>query len=217
MNTILRWMIFSMALIGLNTILQADPIGGPGSNCGTCEGAIYTLTYSGSPISSTATTQTFQITFDVNDASYSGGGSFLNAVAIKVAAPSDLVSASLVSAPTGFSLIPNTGLDASGCSGGSGGFLCVESSGKGASVSGGPYDFVYDVTVDTGTLLTGLDAASVKARYVDNDGNKAGALLSENITLQTEAPEPTSALMLGSGLLMLGLLGKTWKLQSARV
>lgn len=180
-------------------IVQADTIGGPGSTC--CEGAAYTLTYSGSPISSTLTTQTFQITLDVNDAFYSGGGSFLDAVAIKVAAPAHLHSASLVSAPSDFPSLSGIGLDASGCAANGSGFVCTRANDGGAPVSGSPYDFVFDITVDNGALLTGTNAASIKALYVNSDGKKVGALLSQDITLQiASAPEPSSALMLGSGL-----------------
>jgi predicted amidohydrolase len=39
---------------------------------------------------------------------------------------------------------------------------------------------------------------SVKARYVDDDGVKVGALVSEDITL-TIVPEPTTALLLALG------------------
>jgi hypothetical protein len=111
-------------------------------------------------------------------------------------------------------LIAGTGLNANGCGGGSGGFLCAESSGNGVSVSGSPYNFVYNVTVDTGDLFTGNDAASVKALYVDSNGNKVGALLSENISLQqTNCPEPSSALMLGAGLLGLSVLTRKLRRQ----
>ena len=189
-----------MLFVGV-AVLQADTIGGPDSDCASCAGAAYTLTYSGSPISSTSTTQTFQITLDVNDAFYSGGGSFLNAVAINVAAPADLVGASLASAPSDFSSLSGSGLDASGCASNGSGFVCTQADDLGAPVSGSPYDFVFDVTVDTGTLFTGTDAASIKGLYVNSDGRKVGALLSEDITLQTaSAPEPSSALMLGSVL-----------------
>jgi len=49
-----------------------------------------------------------------------------------------------------------------------------------------------------GLLLTGTDAASIKARFTDANGNKEGALLSENITI-SQVPEPTSLLLLGTG------------------
>lgn len=181
--------------------MRADTIGGPGSSCGSCAGAAHTLTYSGSPISTTATTQTFQITLDINDRSYTGGGSFLKAVVIKVAPPLKIVSDSLVSAPSGFSGVSGTGLSDTGCGTNGSGFICTQASGNGPSVSGSPFDFVFDVEVKTGTLLTGLDAASIKALYVNSDGTKVGPLLSEDITLQdASVPEPSSVMLLGSGL-----------------
>jgi hypothetical protein len=195
-----------IAIAMVSSVATADTIGGPGSSCTTCDGAAYTLTYSGAPISLTATTQTFQIMLDVNDSSYTGGGSFLNAVAVQVAPSSDVIAGSLLSAPGDFSFSGIEGLNANGCNGSNGGFLCAEAVTNSVPVTGGPYDFVFDVTVKTGTLLTGLDAASVKAQYVDSNGKKAGALLSEPITLQTTAtPEPSSYLTLGSGLLAMGL------------
>jgi hypothetical protein len=53
--------VAGLAVLAVSTPANATPIG-PG--CGTCQGSIYELTYSGSPISSTATTQTFAITVD---------------------------------------------------------------------------------------------------------------------------------------------------------
>jgi hypothetical protein len=208
------WVAMPLLLVAGNSLVKADTIGGAGSTCASCADAAYTLTYSGLPISSTNTTQTFRITLDVNDSAYNGGGSFLNAVAIKVAPTADVVSATLFSAPAGFSLVPG-GLGATGCGGGADGYLCAQASGNGVSVSGGPYDFVYDVTVDTGDLFTGTDASMVKALYVDGDGKKTGVVTSEDITLQSncDAPEPSSALMLGAGLLGLSLLTRKLRTQ----
>lgn len=207
----------ALFLVGA-AVSKADTIGGPGSDCATCAGAAYTLTYSGSPISSTSKTQTFEITLNVNDSFYTGGGSFLNAVAIKVDSPGHLVGGSLISAPSGFSLVSG-GLDATGCSGASAGYLCAQSSGNGVSVLGGPYNFVYDVTVDSGTLFTALNAASIKALYVDNSGNKVGALMSENITLQTASatPEPASLAITGLGLVGFALISGRLRKRSAKL
>lgn len=208
------WVVIPFFVMAGNSLLRADTIGGAGSTCASCADAAYTLTYSGVPISSTNTTQTFQITLDVNDSAYNGGGSFLNAVAIKVAPTADVVNATLFSAPAGFSLVAG-GLGATGCGGGVDGYSCAESSGNGVSVSGGPYDFVYDVTIKTGDLFTGTDAAMVKALYVDSNGKKTGVITSEDITLQSssDAPEASSALLLGAGLLALSLLGSKLRTQ----
>src|SRR4051794_5161485 len=118
----------ALFLVGA-AVSKADTIGGPGSPCATCDGAAYTLTYSGTPIFSTSTTQTFEITLNVNDSFYNGGGSFLDSVAIKVSSPGHLVGGSLVSAPTGFTLSAGNGLNANGCSGANDGYLCAQGTG----------------------------------------------------------------------------------------
>ena len=74
--------------------------------------------------------------------------------------------------------------------------------GQGVAVPGGTYAFVFELEMSTGALFTGLDEASIKARYSDGAGNKVGALVSENITLML-VPEPATATLLGLGLLAL--------------
>ncbi|HSU32174.1 MAG TPA: PEP-CTERM sorting domain-containing protein, partial [Bryobacteraceae bacterium] len=80
-------------------------------------------------------------------------------------------------------------------------------------------NFVYDVTVDSGTLFTGLNAASVKALYVDSNGNKVGALMSEDITLQTvtATPEPASLGMAGLALVGFALISGRLRKRSAKL
>ncbi|MGH7287189.1 MAG: hypothetical protein ACREI8_04130 [Myxococcota bacterium] len=186
---------------------EATPIG---PACGSCAGGVFDLTHSAAPIATTATTETWEITYtaDLATGPYTGGGSFLESVAIKVAAnDTDFVTASLVSAPGGIAewMEVSGGINAFGCSGEGAGFECARDKppANAAPVSGGPYTWVWHVEVLTGTLLTGTNEASIKARFVDAMGNKKGPLLSEHITL-SETPEPGMALLLAGPLLLLG-------------
>ena len=190
----------------------ADPIG---PICGTCQGSTYQLTYSGSAESDVDLLhETFRISLIIDTSGYTGGGSFLHDVAIKVTANfNGGESASLFSAPSGSWALGglNTGIDAGGCSGAGGGFACAEHSGSGEPVPNGIYTWEFDITIDNGTLLTGLLEASVKARYVDASAFKIGDLVSENITLQVDeelplpVPAPATVILLGLGMLGLGV------------
>ena len=203
-------------------IAIADPIG---PNCGSCDGGIYTLSWSGTPQSTTATTETDRITLTIDTSgvpasltSQGGGiGPFaLNAVAIKIA--SSVISSSLFAAPGGVASwnVVAGGINASGCSGSGSGFNCADwiAVGPGAAL-GGVLTFVFDQTISLGSLITSNFGASIKAQYVDASGSKVGALMSEDITLQTSStssgisstgstPEPKSSslALLGVGLLM---------------
>jgi hypothetical protein len=173
----------------------ATPIG---PSCGTCQGSIYELSYSGAPIASDPTpilgapngTETFRITYTIDASGYDGGGEYIDTVALKVA--SMFLDATLISAPGGPAAWVELfgGLNAAGCSGAGSGYDCVRWAtflSLAPAVPGGSYSWVFDILVPTGTLLGGLDQASVKARYVDGAGVKVGALVSENVTL---TPEP---------------------------
>jgi MYXO-CTERM domain-containing protein len=112
------------------------------------------------------------------------------------------------------------GINASGCSGSGSGFDCADwiAAGPGAAL-GGILTFVFDQTINLGTLITSNLGASIKAQYVDASGAKVGALVSEDITLQTSSstssgisstgstPEPGSTSL---AVLGLGLLGATF-------
>ncbi len=233
MKKLVMALAIAVVVLTMAPTAKADSIG---PNCGSCNGGIYTLTYSGAPISSTSTTQTFQITLTIDT---SGVAAFLapavpvaiDAVAIKVS--SSASAASIVAAPGGIGnwlLVPG-GINAGGCSESGGGFECADwiASGAGAAI-GGILQWTFDVTMPTGSLFTGLNAASIKARYVGwvepvwvppvpARGNKpavpgywipgywdkVGALVSENITLQ-RVPEPGTMALLGAGLLGLAAL-----------
>ncbi len=192
----------AVVALGLPAVSGADSIG---PNCGTCQGSIYTLEYGGAPIATTATTETFRITLTIDTSGYNGPGIQLNAVAIKVS--SMLVSMSLIDAPDGAAAWTTWmgGLNANGCSGSGSGFDCAYAGLHGVTVPGGTYSWVFDLQMNTGALFTAPNSSSIKARYIDAKGGKAGALVSENITLQDlqVIPEPTTAALLGSGLLAL--------------
>jgi hypothetical protein len=213
-----------LALVGLvvalgslwGSIARATAIG---PNCGTCQGSTYELTYSGTPIASTADTDTWRITYTIDATNYWGGGTILNAVGLKVS--SSLVSATLVDAPGGVGSwfqIPG-GINAMGCSGAGGGFECVVTVSLASApvVPGFVYEWVFDLEIPAGELLTGPDEASVKARYANDLGKLVGDLVSEAITLEmvdgtVQVPEPGAA-----ALLLLGVAGLLRAMLEGRV
>lgn len=184
----------------------------------TVDGATYSLTYSGAALPSLDPLfQTFRVTLGIDTNNYSGGGSFLDSVAIKVS--SGVASASLFSAPGGtgsWSLLAG-GLNSSGCSGGGSGWVCADglaNSGKGLAITTGngagiDYAFAFDVTMASGALFTGINAASIKALYVDTAGNKIGSIVSVPITLAV--PEPETYAMMLAGLGLMGFVAKRRK------
>jgi len=200
----------SLGLAALGAgVASADPIG---PNCGTCQGSIYTLTYDPTPVASTATTETFHITFTIDSSGYTGGGTGIDTVAIKIS--DALLAGDLIAAPLGvanWTNFLNRGLNAAGCSSGGSGYDCVSVAlqpGFGVNVPdvGGTLTWEWNLKVATGELFTDPFQSSVKARYVDDDDHKVGALVSEGITLQPEGtpvPEPASAALAGMGLVLL--------------
>ena len=204
---------------------------GPGYGpCGTCQGATYTLTYSyeagkvGVMIGG-QNSDVVDVTLIVNTAGYTGGGSLLNSVAVKVS--SSLVGSTglgnpynyLISAPGGVGnwKVDAGGLNAGGCNGAGSGFDCAIAS----SLGHAPHVptntlliWVFHLTIPHGTLMLGTNClnsgksdnncATVKAQYTDSSGNKVGSLVSQDIALTpTPVPEPGAMLMFGSGMLAL--------------
>jgi PEP-CTERM motif len=191
-----------LTLLNFTGSVSANPIG---PDCDTCQGAIYTLSYDGSPISSTATTETFRVTYTIDTSSLDNfGAEAIDTVAIKVT--NSVKSGSLFSAPAGnwMSNI-NKGLNANGCSNGGSGFICAMTTTDHTALVGGILNWVFDVEVNQGTLFTEPTLSTIKARYVDANGNKVGALVSEDIGLQEKVPEPGPLALLSIGLLGIGL------------
>ena len=174
------------------------------------QGTVWSLSYSGSALADVDPLhETYQITLGVNTSGYTGSGSFLDQVALKVS--SSLIGASLVSAPGGAGnwMLSPGGISAGGCSGSGGGFECADGlvlAGN-TPVPGGAYSWIFNLTMNNGALFTDPLEASVKGRFVNLSGNKVGALVSENVSLVTSpVPEPEIYAMMGLGL---GLLGWT--------
>ena len=195
--------IFTLALISYAGLINAIPIGGPGGDCsinGTCQGATYTLDYSGEPLSTTATTETFRISYRIDTSTlFDFGAVAIDTVGIKVTG-SGLVGASLFAYPGGVWETALTTVNANGCSVGGGGWVCSHTDTNGEAAIGGLLEWIFDVEVLTGTLFPAESIASIKARYVDANGNKVGDLVSEGIPLQVPAP----AIL---GIMGIGLMG----------
>ena len=215
-------MKLGLKLIALSFIVlacaavRADPIGGTSNtNCfnNSCQGSTYTLSYLNTPIASDATSNTYRIFYSIDTSTYTGGGSYVDNVAIKVS--SDYVSFSLFDAPGGVaSWQPyQTGVTANGCSGPGSGWMCADglsNGGKGVAV-GGLLQWVFDVKISNSSSLlldvpTAADCttcSSIKTRYVDANDVKVGSLVSESITLQV--PEPKTLALVGLGMVIIGL------------
>lgn len=163
------------------------------------------MEYDPTPLGSDATNTSWEITLRIDTTSYSGSGVRIGDVAFKVS--SHLNGGMLLEAPGGAGdwTWQLGGLNANGCDGHGGGFGCATSNSSGVATVPSPdiYKWVFEAHVPNGTtLFTGPsedEEPSIKVRYLDDEGDKIGALVSEHIMLQV-VPEPGTALLLAFGL-----------------
>jgi hypothetical protein len=206
MSRLIRVVLFACGVVAMNSVPALA--GSIGPSCGSCQGSIYTLENLGLASADLYTADgsfdTWRIALTIDTDDYTGTGVRIDEVAIKVSSSAN--QAVLVDAPGGagvWKVVPG-GLNANGCSGSGSGFECSDwlvGSLGGATIPGGPFTWVFDIDVSS-ALLTGTNGASIKARYVDQYGNKVGALVSENITLgpPVTVPEPGTLALLGVGV-----------------
>jgi hypothetical protein len=201
--------VFFITILVMGTGMPAHAITfGPNCGSGNCFGSIYTLTTSLS--SSTATTQTYNASLSINTAGYNGSGTGLDAASVKIVADSNFVSVANGGMASTFGNPVATGINANGCAGGGGGFVCTSSSNTGGvTVPNGTYTFNFLTTIKTGTLLA-EDQWSVKALYVDSAGKQAGIT---SVSGGGAVPLPATSLLFGLGF----ALFVTWHQCSRRM
>jgi FlaG/FlaF family flagellin (archaellin) len=172
------------AAITLSAGLSRGDVLGP-DNCGSCFGSSYLLQYDPNNTTTVGADTVYDVFLTIDGTGYTGAGSFINSVAIKIASSEDTPPSSLVNAPGGAGVwsFQGGGLNASGCDGAGSGFICAQDSDH-APVPGGPYTWEFHYAT-TASLLTGSLASSVKVLYTeDAAGLLQAGITSEGITLQ---------------------------------
>ncbi len=202
MRTGLKGLNFAAVIFGTAVLLGAGTTAhaityGPDCGSGNCFGSVYTLT------SQSLGGNDYSFTLDIDTSGFNNNppASGLDGVAIKVVASStDIVVNSFTTSlnANSFSYVGELGLNANGCGGGAtSGFICASSSLLGGvAVPDGTYSFTWNTTISAGKLFTNENDWSLKALYVNANGDGRGLTSVSGGAV----PVPGTSLMFGLGL-----------------
>lgn len=189
-----------------------------GPNCVSCQGGVYTLEET--LVSTGVSGDVYYLKFTSDTTTYTGGGSYIDSVALKPA--NAIISAALLNAPppAGVWSVGLGGLNAGGCSGAGSGYFCSESTGLGATLANSINIWTSNVLVAHGENVFSFTPI-VKILFTSLIGDKIGALVSTEMNFVTDGgggsgdtPEPSTLVMFAlGGIFGFPLARRKWRLK----